>query len=151
MAVAKSKVDQSALRTNQAFIIALTLVGFVLDVAVGQWIVLFVALVLTAGTIYPPVSLFVQVYKSVLKPAGIVKPDVIDDEPNAHRFAQGVGAAFLLASFAALFFGGSALAGWILAWIVIVLAAINIVFGFCAGCFVYFQLGRLGLRGGQTA
>ena len=34
-------------------------------------------------------------------------------------------------------------AGWALAIVVIVLAAINLIFGFCAGCFVYFQLARL--------
>jgi hypothetical protein len=29
---------------------------------------------------------------------------------------------------------------------VIALAAINLIFGFCAGCFVYFQLHRLRAR-----
>ena len=30
-----------------------------------------------------------------------------------------------------------------LAFVVIALAAVNLFFGFCAGCFVYFQLQRL--------
>ncbi|MER3438442.1 MAG: DUF4395 domain-containing protein, partial [Chloroflexota bacterium] len=35
--------------------------------------------------------------------------------------------------------------GWVLAWIVAALALINLLFGFCAGCFLFFQLHRLGL------
>jgi hypothetical protein len=30
-----------------------------------------------------------------------------------------------------------------------VLAAANLFFGFCAGCFVYYQLGKLGVPGFQ--
>lgn len=37
--------------------------------------------------------------------------------------------------------------GWVLAWIVMVLAAINLFLGFCAGCFMYYQLERrFGIR-----
>jgi hypothetical protein len=64
------------------------------------------------------------------------------EDPAPHRFAQGLGAAVLLAATLALFAGAAAL-GWGLAFVVIGLAAINLLFGFCAGCFVYFQLARL--------
>ncbi|HMQ34233.1 MAG TPA: DUF4395 family protein [Chloroflexaceae bacterium] len=36
--------------------------------------------------------------------------------------------------------------GWALALMVVALAAINLIFGFCAGCFVYTQLARLRAR-----
>jgi len=55
-----------------------------------------------------------------------------------------VGAAFLGAAAVALFVG-AAVAGWVLAWIVVALAAVNLSIGFCAGCFVYVQLERLGV------
>ena len=34
-----------------------------------------------------------------------------------------------------------------LPFVVIALAAVNLIFGFCAGCFVYFQLQQLGVTG----
>jgi hypothetical protein len=37
--------------------------------------------------------------------------------------------------------------GWALAWLVVVLAALNLFLGFCAGCFVYYQLNRLQVPG----
>jgi hypothetical protein len=70
---------------------------------------------------------------------------VIDDDPAPHRFAQGVGATFLGLSSLALLALNAISLGWGLAGLVVVLAAINLFFNFCAGCFVYYQLRRLGL------
>ncbi|MFQ5577385.1 MAG: DUF4395 domain-containing protein, partial [Anaerolineae bacterium] len=78
------------------------------------------------------------------KPNGILAPNLINDDPAPHRFAQGVGAAFLLAASIALLSFGSPVLGWVLAWIVIILAAVNLVFNFCAGCFVYYRLDLAG-------
>lgn len=136
------KVDTTALKFNQASIIALTLLGFVLNQPV---LVLFVGLVLAIGTIFPSAALFKLVYLKLLKPNHILKANIIDDDPAPHQFAQGVGALFLLASSAILFGLGGPVLGWLLAWIVIVLAAVNLFFNFCAGCFVYYQLDRMGL------
>jgi len=137
------KVDHSALRTNQAFIIGLLLIAFIANL----WaLVAFVALVMIIGTIWPNAGLFKQVYLRILKPAGILKPDVIVDNPEPHLFAQGLGGLFTLGSTVALLVGLPIL-GWTLSWIVIVLAALNLFLGFCAGCFVYYQLHRLGVPG----
>ncbi len=140
----ESRVDRTALRVNQASIILLSLIGFVLGTERGRWLIALVALVLAAGTAIPEAALFKQFYVRVLKPRGLLKPNVIADDPRAHRFAQGIGAAFLGAGAIALFAGWPA-PGWMLVWIVVALAAINLLFGFCAGCFVYYQLGRRGL------
>ena len=137
------RVDHAALKVNQAFIIGLLLLAFVLD----SWIIAaFVGLVMLLGTAVPALSLFKSVYSKLLRPAGVVKPQVIVDNPEPHRFAQGLGGLFLTLAVAALLLGLSFL-GWTLAWIVIVLAALNLFLGFCAGCFVYSQLHRLGLPG----
>jgi hypothetical protein len=61
-----------------------------------------------------------------------------------------VGAGFLIAASLAFALGASG-AGWLLAGIVAVLAAVNLLFGFCAGCFVYFQLARVGLIRGSAS
>jgi hypothetical protein len=134
-------VDHNALRTNQAFIIVLLAVGFLLNQA---WLVAFVCAVMLLGTALPQAALFQRIYRDVLKPAGLVKPDVRQESAAPHRFAQGLGGMFLLLSIIALLAGAGAL-GWALALIVVALAAVNLFLGFCAGCFVFFQLQRLGL------
>ena len=88
-----TRVDHTALKVNQAAIIALLLLAFVLDLS---WLVLFVAAVMLIGTIWPKAGLFKLVYATLLRPAGLLKPDVQEDEPQPHLFAQGVGAAVLL-------------------------------------------------------
>lgn len=136
------KVDTTALRFNQISIITFTLLGFLLN---QPLLVLFVGLALAIGTISPKAALFKQFYLKVLKPNNILKANVIDDDPAPHQFAQGVGALFLLASAVILFISPAVVLGWALAWIVIILAAVNLVFNFCAGCFMYFQLDKFGL------
>jgi hypothetical protein len=136
------KVDTTAIKFNQACIIIFTLLGFVLD---QPYLVLFVGVVLAVGTILPNAGLFKQIYLKLLKPNNILKANVIHDEPAPHQFAQGVGALFLLTSSVALLLFNSPGLGWVLAWIVIILAGINLFFNFCAGCFVYYQLDKFGL------
>ncbi|HEX9371897.1 MAG TPA: DUF4395 domain-containing protein [Roseiflexaceae bacterium] len=131
--------DRTALRVNQALIIALLALAFVLD---QPWLVVFVCAVMALGTAIPQAALFQRLYRDVLRPAGLLKPDLHDEDAAPHRFAQGLGAAVLLVASIALLAGAPAL-GWGLAFVVIALAAINLIFGFCAGCFVYFQLQRL--------
>jgi hypothetical protein len=139
------KVDVTAIKFNQASIITLTLLGFVLD---QPYLVLLVGLVLAVGTIFPQAGLFKLVYFKLLKPNNILRANVINDDPAPHQFAQGMGALFLLAGSAALLVFHSPGLGWVLAWLVMVLAAVNLFFNFCAGCFAYYQLDRLGLLPG---
>jgi uncharacterized membrane protein len=137
------KVDHSALKVNQAFIIALLVLAFVLD---AEWLVVFVASVMLLGTAVPELSLFKRAYQHVLRPSGLVKPNVIIDNPEPHRFAQGFGGVVLLGAIAALF-GGTTTLGWALVGLVVILAALNLFLGFCAGCFVYYQLHKIGVPG----
>jgi hypothetical protein len=141
------KVDHSALRTNQAFIIGLLLIAFVLD---AKWLVTFVAVVMLLGTFVPKLSLFKAVYVYFLKPRGIVPPDVKADNPEPHLFAQGVGGAFLAAATIA-FVLGAPFVGWVLTWIVIALASLNLFAGICVGCLMYYWFNRLGVPGFKVA
>lgn len=142
-------VDRNALRFNQASIIALTVVAFVLGEPGGVWVVGFVAAVMLLGTAYAPASAFKLLYRHVFVRLGILKPRMEHDDPAPHQFAQGLGGTVLLAAFIALLAGASTL-GWILAWIVVALAAVNLIAGFCLGCFVYFQLEHRGLIRGSA-
>ena len=139
----KRRVDHAALKVNQGLIIALLLLAFVLD---SRPLVALVGGVMLLGTAAPPLSLFKQIYRRVLQPAGLVKSRILVDNPEPHRFAQGFGGVFVALAVAALLLG-QAIVGWTLVWIVIVLAALNLFLGFCAGCFIYYQLHRLGLPG----
>lgn len=136
------KVDHSALKANQLMIITLSLLAFILDLPV---LVAFVALVMGIGSALK-IPGFLWVYKSILKPRGWMKPDVLDDNPEPHRFAQFLGFLFLTAGSIALFLG-AAILGWSLVWLVIALAALNAFGGFCVGCAVYYWLSRLNLPG----
>ncbi len=71
----------------------------------------------------------------------LLKPDVKPDDPAPHLFAQGLGALMLIASVVALWAGAAAL-GWLLAGVVVALAAVNLFLNFCLGCFLYYQLAR---------
>ncbi len=139
---APRRLDRSELRFNQIAIITLLVVGFLLD---SVWLVTLVGLVMAVGTLWPHLGLFKRVYHAVVKPAGWLKPDVVPDTPDAHLFAQGVGSLFLIAATLALL-AGQTLLGWTLAWIVVALAAVNLFLGFCVGCFMYYQLARVGVR-----
>jgi hypothetical protein len=135
----RGQVDRTALRVNQAFIIGFLALAFLLN---QLWLVAFVFAVMAIGTAFPQAALFQRIYRDVLRPAGLLKPDVHAEDATPHRFAQGMGAAVLLIASIALIAGAQAI-GWGLTFVVIALAAVNLFFGFCAGCFVYFQLQRL--------
>lgn len=144
MNTALQKVDHAALRTNQAMIILLSLVSFVLN---WPWLAALVCLVMAYGTIRHQPG-FKVVYTGLLKPRGWVKPDVINDNPEPHLFAQGFGAVVLgLGVILVVVGSAAAVAGWALVWVVIALAALNLFLGFCAGCAVYYWLGKLRLPG----
>jgi hypothetical protein len=137
------RVDQTALKVNQSFIIGLLVVAFVLD----SWpVVAFVGLAMLLGTAVPSLALFKQVYGRVLRPAGLLRPKVIPDNPEPHQFAQGFGGVVLVLALAAGLLG-LPLVGWALVWLVVALAALNLFLGFCAGCFLYYQLNRLHVPG----
>jgi len=141
--LAQRKVDQSALKVNQAFIITLLILAFVLN---SWWLVAFVGLVMLLGTAVPQLSLFKQIYVQLLRPSRLIKPDIVPDNPEPHRFAQGLGGVFVALSVVALLAQIPAV-GWALAWLVVALAALNLFLGFCAGCFVYYQLNRFNVPG----
>ena len=136
------KIDHSALKVSQISIVALNVLAFVLN---APWLALVVALLMSAGYAFK-FPAFGFVYKYILKPAGLVKPDVLDDYPEPHRFAQGLGGIFMLLGSVALF-NSMAVLGWVLVWLVAALAALNAFGGFCVGCFIYYWLGRFKLTG----
>src|SRR5476649_2881463 len=137
-------VDHSALKVNQTGIVATVLVAFIGSAFFKPALVLIplLAVVLLLGTFAPQLALFKQLYFKVLKPRGIVRPRRVQDRPEPHNFAQGLGGVFL--AVASVFLLPLPVVGLALALLVAVLAFINLAFGYCVGCQIYFQLGRAG-------
>jgi hypothetical protein len=139
-------VDVNGLKTNQTLIVGLVSVAFVLGVdAGGAWLVAVVALSLAIGAAVPGYGPFQLLYRRVLRQFGVVKARPRPDDPAPHRFAQALGGTFLVVSTIALFAGAETL-GWVLGWLVVALALVNLLFGFCTGCFVFYHLRRLTRR-----
>ncbi len=136
-----TRVDHNAIKFNQTSLTVIAVAAFLLD---QPWLVGILAVILAAGTARPQWGLFRIVYQRVALPLGWLRPHLVDDDPAPHRFAQGVGAAFLVLSRTALAAGAPVL-GWASDLLVAVLAAVNVIFNFCAGCFVYYQLRRVGV------
>ena len=136
------KVDHSALKVNQVIIVTLCVLAYIMNLA---WLAGIVTGVALLGTLLGMPG-FGFIYRYGLKPAGLVRPHVLLDNPEPHRFAQGFGGVVMLTGTAALYLGASGL-GWALVWLVAALAALNAFGGFCVGCFMYYWLTRLHVPG----
>lgn len=127
----EKRVDQSAQQVNQASIIALLVVAFVLgEERGGPWLVLAVGAAMTVGTLFPRWHPFRLLYWYALRPLGLLKPRPVPEDPNAPRFALGLGAATLWVSSLVYWVVGAPLAAWALAWVVVALAGVNLLLHF---------------------
>jgi len=145
-AVSAIPFDRSVLKVNQIILMAGILAGYLLSLSNDRAAIILpvLAAMMLAGVVSPQANVPRLLYLHVLRPAGLVKPRVAVEDPAPHRFAQLVGGVFLVAaSITAL--AGAFLAGWVLAWIVLVLAFLNFAFNICVGCIMYAQLVRIGV------
>lgn len=138
-------VDHSALKVNQTGIIVTVLVAFIGSALFRPLLVLIplLAIALLLGTFVPRLAVFKQLYFVVLKPRGVIKPRPVQDRPEPHNFAQGLGGVFL--AVASVFLIPLPVIGLALALLVAVLAFVNLAFGYCLGCQIFFQLEKRGL------
>jgi hypothetical protein len=136
------RIDVHFNKFSQAGVVVLAAAAFLAN---QPLIVAIAAVVLALSAIAPQFGPFRLLYRFVVLPLRLLRPRLVEDDPAPHRFAQGVGAAFLTASALVLYLTSNVALGWALDLIVFVLAGLNFSVGFCAGCFVYYQLGRLGV------
>jgi Domain of unknown function (DUF4395) len=140
--VSTRTVDQNDLRVNATLVVTVLITAFVIN----RWeLVAFQAAGLLLTALHMSLGPYVALYRHILRPAGIVQPDLRVDNPEPHRFAAMFGtivastATYLLAT-------GRSVAGWGLVWLLTFLAAAGLA-GWCAGCFTYYMMNRLGLGG----
>ncbi len=141
------RVDYSAVKTGQAFLAGGMLLAFVLN---APWLVVFVAVAMMLSALSPALSLPTAIYQWLLRPSGIVRPDVRRDNPEPHRFSQGLGGSTALMA-AGLLFSGALAAGWVMALSLVGLASLNLFAEYCVGAKLYYQLNRWGVRGFERA
>jgi hypothetical protein len=134
-------VDHNAIKFGQVVIVLVVAVAWL--AALPALVAVLAAVLLLNVTLgaWGPLRLL---YRHVVLPLRIVRPHPVPDDPAPHRFAQGVGGAVLAVAGAAFAAGLPGIA-WLLAALVAVLAAVNVLWNFCAGCFLYAQLRRAGL------
>ena len=143
MASAKNMIDLNALKFNQICISLGLLVGFVFNIS---YLPIIIALIMLLGFLIAELSLFKQIYRNIIIPLKLARPNIVEESSRPHTFAQTFGGVVLVIS-SIFLFNGNATTGWAIVWMVIILALANLIFGFCAGCFIYFQLGRFGVPG----
>ena len=122
-------VTAVALATGWLWLSAVLAVGFALRVASG-----------------PRFDPFGQLATKVLAPR-LGAARMVSGAPK--RFAQGVGLAFTTAATVAWVLGTPVVAVGLLA-VLLVFASLEAFVGFCAGCFVFGQLMRVGLVSDDT-
>lgn len=136
-----ARTDLSALKFNQLSVVFVTLLAVILTLPA---LTLILGAAMLLGAVAPDLSPMRAAYRLLGPPLGL-RPEVVDEDPRAHHFAQGVGGTFLLAS-AAFTLAGLPVAGALLGVIVIALAVLNLSQKICVGCVMYFQFRRLRYR-----
>lgn len=122
-------ITAATLATGALWVSAILAIGFALRVAAG-----------------PRFSPLGRLAASVVAPR-LGAPRLVSGAPK--RFAQGVGLAFTLAATVALALGAPLVTTVLLA-VLLVFAALEAFVGFCAGCFVFAQLIRIGVVSDDT-
>jgi hypothetical protein len=139
------KVDKSGIKFNQIMIVLLVSVSFILNLPL---LIALTSIIMIIGSTFPDISIFRIVYLNIIKPLRILKPEIAVESNAPHLFSHAMGGIVLLISFLLLEFietNSGAIIGWSISIIVAVLAFVNITLNFCAGCFLYFQLQKMGL------
>ena len=141
------KIDKTSLKFNQGCIVIFTSLAFLLNI---YWLVAFVGVILLLDTLIPGTGLFKLFYKHIVKSLKILNPNISAESKAPHQFAQGLGGLFLLLSFILLQYFGYIFFGWVISFIVIALAFVNLTLDFCLGCFIYFRIQKIRMSASLT-
>jgi hypothetical protein len=133
-----ARTDLSALRFNGFTVVSVTLLALAFGLPI---LTLLLGAALLLGAVRPDRSPLRAAYRMLGARLGLT-PDLVEEDPRAHHFAQGVGGTFLLASALATL-TGLPLLGAALSVSVIALALLNLSRRICIGCLLYFQYRRL--------
>lgn len=137
-----TQVDHAEIKLGQIFTMLMSVTAFALSEP--QWLIALGAIFLITG-VFRPYSPFVLIYRHIVRPLNIMHSDYRLDNIQPHAFGQIIGAVTVAIAVALLHVGYNTM-GWVIVWILISLTLMSYL-GWCIGCFMYYQLNRLGLRG----
>ncbi len=137
-----SYVDHAEIKMGQLLTIAIS--GVALGMQDTLPLMLLGIVFLLSGSIRS-VSPFSLLYQWVVSPLHLMRSDYRLDNIQPHKFGQLIGALTVVIAVGLIEYGYQT-AGWIVVGVLIALTAISYA-GWCIGCFMYYQLNRLGLRG----
>lgn len=137
-----NQVDHAEIKLGQILTIGISTIALVMQDPTP--LIILGIIFLLSGTVRV-ISPFSIIYHYIIKPTGIMKSDYRLDNIQPHKFGQLVG-VLTVAIAVALIQLGYPLTGW---GVVVVLIALTVISyaGWCIGCFIYYQLNRLGLGG----
>ena len=135
-------VDHAEIKLGQLIAIAISVYALLWQDVQALYVLML--LFLLGGTIrqISPVSL---VYRGVVSPLNIMRSDYRLDNIQPHKFGQLVGVLTVALALALIELEYSQV-GWLIVGVLILLTLVSYI-GWCIGCFMYYQLNRLGLRG----
>ena len=135
-------VDHAEIKLGQLIAIAISVYALLWQDVQALYVLML--LFLLGGTIrqISPVSL---VYRGVVSPLNIMHSDYRLDNIQPHKFGQLVGVLTVALALALIELEYSQV-GWLIVGVLILLTLVSYL-GWCIGCFMYYQLNRLGLRG----
>ena len=136
------QIDHAEIKLGQIFTMLMSVAAFMFKEP--AYLIGLGGIFLVTG-LYRPLSPFVFAYRYVAKPLGLMRSDYRLDNIQPHAFGQLIG-AITVALAVALLYMGYGIAGWTIVWILFGLTLISFL-GWCVGCYLYYQLYRLGLKG----
>ncbi len=137
-----NQVDHAEIKMGQILTIIISGIALALQNQILLMVLAFIFLL--SGTVRS-ISPFSLLYRWVINPLGIIKSDYRLDNIQPHKFGQLVGVVTIVLALALLQMGFT-LAGWSIVVALTGLTSISYA-GWCIGCFMYYQLNRLGLGG----
>lgn len=135
-------VDHAEIKMGQLITIMLSAVALGLQETLP--LILLGVVFLLSGTIRV-MSPFTWLYRGVVRPLRLMQSDYRLDNIEPHKFGQLVGALTVVLA-VGLIEAGYVPVGWGMVVVLIGLTVVSYA-GWCIGCFLYFQLNRLGLKG----
>lgn len=136
--------DRTARKAHQWTMVALVVVGLLLNGIVGALLIALAGAVMLVGRFWWPADIVRQLVWRVLEPAGILRRDDVHEDHETRRIARIIGGALWLLAALSLAAGYAVLA-WVITLPIAAMVALDASLDFCALCFVVAQLSRRGI------
>ena len=133
--------DVTARKTHQWTMVALVAIAFVLGEPYGALPLLVAGLIMLVGRFWWPADIVRQFVWRVAEPAGLLKRIEREEDHATRRVARVLGGLVWLVC-AGLLLAGFSLVGWVLAFAIALMVALDASVDFCALCFVMARLDR---------